>query len=239
MPAPLRPMCGEAERRASVAQALLLAASALLPTLAAAVSAHSNSQSRSGRCRAESCERKTMRGSGWASLLMTPRMINDAENDVSAVPEIQIALSLGQRVRPDREAGMPGHRDAVAQDGLPFVFGRRGRGPLLLAAEKARQHLPGFRQIDDDAHAVFGGLRLRNANAGKAAKFGRDLLDHQGAIRVQLGSGLHRKHLARLAGEFHRDTRQGRPVGVRGERGGCPERRQALETYLRWDVYRP
>src|ERR1039457_2753472 len=144
MPAPLRPMCGEAERRASVAQALLLAASALLPTLAAAESAHSNSQSRSGRCRAESCERKTMRGSGWASLLMTPRMINDAENDVSAVPEIQIALSLGQRVRPDREAGMPGHRDAVAPDGLPFVFGRRGRGPLLLAAEKARQHSPGW-----------------------------------------------------------------------------------------------
>src|ERR1035441_1204510 len=101
-------------------------------------------------------------------LVLSPSV---AENDVSAVPEIQIALSLGQRVRPDREAGMPGHRDAVAPDGLPFVFGRRGRGPLLLAAEKARQHLPGFRQIDDDAHAVFGGLRLRNANAGKAAKF--------------------------------------------------------------------
>ena len=95
------------------------------------------------------------------------------------------------------------------------------------------------------SHSSLGGAAAApffspaECDAGKAAKFGRDLLDHQGAIRVQLGSGLHRKHLARLAGEFHHDTRQGRPVGVRGERGGCPERRQALETYLRWDVYRP
>lgn len=76
------------------------------------------------------------------------RILDEAEDGERAGAEVEAVATRGEGAGVDGESGVAFDFDGVAQQGFPFVFGRRGGGVSSLAFEEA----------DEDVGVTGGGI---------------------------------------------------------------------------------